>query len=188
MQELFISLAFNMLLIVMLALAMPFFIWGLKIFWGKLRYKSNASFLWIRSRKNNFTLPYVFDNSKESAKIKIGREVLTFPIKRDDVSKLTFIGMPLFIRDIEDATNEIGLVYRTKDGGYAVVKEPDYIHSDEMEIILNNQKLMSTVKTLLDNYQFLFMIVIGLLIAVLFNVYVSWELLSFINGFEFRGI
>jgi len=184
MSEFYVSMLFSSILGIIIAIAFPYVKWGISIFFGKLRFKSNASLMMLRSRKNNFGLPYIFDNSKDSMKVKLGREVLTFPIKRDDKPACTLIGLPLFIRDIEDASHEIGLYYLNGDGEQTIVKTADFIGSEEMEIILNNQKLMSTVRTLLDNYKILFMIVIGLLIAVLFNVYVSWEMLSFINGLD----
>jgi hypothetical protein len=190
MNGILTSLALNVILITIFVLAIPYIKFGFAVLFGKLRWKSNTAVMFIRSRANNFPMPYIFDNSKESFKKKLGGQVLTFPILKDEKPALTFLGMPAYFRDIEDSSNDLGLIYADPENPEAlrIIKHPNYIRSEEIEIILNNQKLMSTVKTLLDNYQVLFMMVIGLLIAVLFNVYVSWELLSFINNFDFGGI
>lgn len=171
------------ILFVVLVITMTYVKWGFKVLTAKLRWKSSASFMLIRGRSNNFNLPFVFNNDTDQYKIKLGNDVLTFPINRQEKAPLTLLGMPLYIRDINDCSNDLGLIYYDPQNPdtYSIKKAPGYIAPEEQEIILNNYKLSSNFKSFMDKYQTLLYIVIGLLIATAFNLYVSWEVLQFIN-------
>lgn len=185
----------NMLVIIVLLMTIfiltaKYIVWGFKILLGKIRYKEETAFLLLRGKNNNFGLPHVINQAQEAIVIKISGKKLTFPIIRKDKPEVTLLGMPLYIRDIEDASHDIGLVYSTpapteddqNKVSVSFVKSPYYIGSEEHQIVIDNAKLNNTVKTLLDNYQIVFYIVVGLIIVSLFNAYASWEIISFINN------
>ena len=173
-------------------LTAKYIVWGFKILLGKIKYKEETAFLLLRGKNNNFGLPYVINQAQEAIVLKISGKKLTFPIVRKDKPEVTLLGMPLYIRDIEDASHDIGLVYSTSVpdeneptklvNKVSFVKSPYYIGSEEHQIVIDNAKLNNTVKTLLDNYQIVFYIVVGLIIVSLFNAYASWEIVSFINN------
>lgn len=181
-------LAIIVILMTIFILTAKYIVWGFKIILGKIRFKEEAGLLLIRGKNNNFGLPLVINQGVEAVVVKISGRKLTFPITRKDKPEVTLLGMPLYIRDIEDASHDIGLVYSTPDPAdekkelLSFVKSPYFIGSEEHQIVIDNAKLNNTVKTLLDNYQIVFYIVVGLIIVSLFNAYASWEIVSFINN------
>lgn len=162
---------------------MPYVKFGLKVLFARFKWRSSASLMLIKGRANNFNLPYVFNNDLVAFKVKIGGEIQTFPINKQEKPVLNFLGLNLYIRDIEDASNDLGLVYVNRDDPYdwKMHKRPDFIPPEQHEIILNTAKLTSNIKSFFDKYQNLLYLVIGLCIGVAFNLYVSWELLQFVN-------
>ena len=179
-------LIISFVLMTVIALNMKYIKMGLAYSWAKFRYKENAGVLLLKNKNNNIGVPYFYDTAQEDIKIKIGSQILHFPIIRENEKQLSFLGLPLTIRDIEDAQNELGLVYQDPNDIKKIIpyKYPNFINSNEHQIILNNAKLQA-FKDLFKDSQRNFMILVGIGIALLFILYVNWELLQIINSGAF---
>lgn len=180
-------LVISFLLITIVALNMKYIKIGLSFAWAKFRYKDNTGVCLLKNKNNNFGKIYFYNTSDEDIKIKIGSQILHFPIIRDTSKQLFFWGLPLTIRDIEDAQNELGLVYQDPENPEKINihKYPNFIQSNEHQIILNNAKLQA-FKDLFKDNQRNFMLLVGIGIALLFILYVNWEMLQIINSGVFE--
>lgn len=156
-------------------------IFGLKMFIARIRFGSNLAALFIRGKSNNMGLPYLIDNSKETAKISISGIKRTYPLSRGDGSDMRWMGMPMYIYDSEDMQNDMAIVYK-KDGAYTIVKDGNFIPSETCDVVVQNELLVSEYNKLDAKYKTVYLIVLGILIVCAFNAYTSFELLNYINN------
>jgi len=163
-------------------LSMKYFLFGIKFFFAKSKYKQNLAAVFVRSRNGSLGLPYLVDDSKSTASLKIGGKKKDYPLTRKSKQELRWFDLPMYIYDSEDMQNELGLVYKNEAGQYVVKKDPNFVGSETLQTIIDNELLASEFNKLDARYKTVYMIVLGILIACAFNAYAAFEMLNYINA------
>jgi len=163
-------------------LTMKYVLFGLKFFIAKIKHKENLAALFVRSRNNSLGLPFLVNDSKDSVTLKIAGKMRDYPLLRKDGSDMKWFNLPMYIFDAEDMQNELGFSYKTPEGKIVNKKEPQFIGSESIQVIVDNELLTGEFTKLQAMYKKVFLIVAVMGCAVAFNAYTSFELLNYINN------
>ena len=180
---LFLIAAFLLMIVATVVIfTLKYVIFGLKFFIAKSRHKQNLAAIFIRSRNNSLGLPYLVNDADEKVTIKVGGKVRNYPLLRKEGDNMRWFDLPMYIFDAEDLQNELGFYYTDDKGNAVVRKSANFIGSESIQVIVDNELLTSEFTKLMSVYKTVYYIVLGLGIAVAFNAYVAFETLNYINN------
>lgn len=171
-----------MILGTVFVLTMKYVLFGLKFFIAKSKHKENLAALFIRSRNNSLGLPYLVNDSKPTVTLKIGGKARDYPLTRKDGNDMRWFNLPMYIFDAEDMQNELGFYYKTPEGKIVPRKDANYIDSESIQVIVDNELLTGEFTKLQAMYKTVFLIVAAMGAAVAFNAYAAFEMLNYINN------
>jgi len=157
-------------------------LFGLKFLLAKKKYGQDLCAVFIRSKNNTLGLPYFANSSQSKLTLKVGGRLRDYLLRRKDGADMRWFGLPMYIFDAEDLQNELGFYYTDDKGNAVVRKAADYASSEEIQVVLDNELLTSEFTKLMAMYRTVYLIVLGLGIAVAFNAYVAFETLNYINN------
>ena len=103
------SVYITFMLVIAIAMAWPFFIFGIKLKIAKMKYKGNTGLLMIRSKSNNFSLPIPIDISEDQVEFKKGGIKRPFVFNREQLSGTRYLNLPFNIVDEDDTKTNIGI-------------------------------------------------------------------------------
>lgn len=183
-------------LMLILLLAFPYVVGGLRVVLGKIKYKQNAGLIFLQSQANNFSFPYVCDTRSKTFDIKIEKEEYKFPLSRDLFQDNgTFFGMPYAMFPVEDCKNAIGLYYQESDENgeplyytnadgvpiiprLSKVKTGVSLRPNLIKAIVGDMALTEALAKLFKDNQLAFYLIIGNILVSAVSVYFLYDLTS----------
>ena len=171
---------------------------GVKLFFHKMRHKSNSGLLFLVNKAGNFGIPKLVDLSQETYTEKKGGLSKDWPISREQLQKGTFWGKPFIMYNVDDVKTNIGIYYQKcdkegkplfhpyedKKGNKKIVPTlsplaPSVSLSPSwLDALVGDKALTQALKQLFNKHRTLIYILGGIGIAVAFSAYVSYELTS----------
>ena len=187
------------ILALIIALAGPYVIMGIKIKIGKLKYKENAGILLRINKAGNIGRPIVIDLRSTKVTIKEGGDKKDYPYSRDQIQKGTFFSMPFIILDVDDVKTSVGIYHHQTDengdGKYIAIKNDkgEIIETQPVlselkpsitlpptffQALVGDTALTMALKDLLSGNKQLFYVLLGVAFAAAAGAYFGYELYS----------
>ena len=187
-------LGISTLLVVLFVFAGPFAFFGIKLFIKRRTLGDNIGLIFFNNKSNNLRIPKIIDLRKETFTLKINKEKRDYPINREAMQGSRFFGCPFCIFNEDDVKTTLGfyyqhcdekgepLFYKSQDGTtipvLSPVKPSVSLSPSFLDVLVNDRALTQALKELFSNNKKVFMLLIGIGLAIAFNAYVSYELLS----------
>lgn len=169
---------------------------GIKVFFHKLKHKSNSGLLFLVNKAGNFGIPKLIDLSQETYTEKKSGLSKDWPINREQLKKGTFWGRPFIMYNVDDVKTNIGIYYHKcdKEGNPLFISDSNgkttnipslsplapsvSLSPSWLDALVGDKALTQALKQLFNKHRTLIYILGGIGIAVAFSTYVSYELTS----------
>jgi hypothetical protein len=187
------------ILAIMIALAGPYLIMGIKIKIGKMKYKDNAGILLRVNKAGNIGKPVIIDLRATKVTIKEGGDKKDYPYSKTQIQQGTFFGMPYIILDVDDVKTSVGIYHHQCDTegnpmyleianekGEVVEKQPVLsslkpsvtLPPTFFQALVGDTALTMALKDLLSGNKQLFYVLLGVAFAAAAGAYFGYELYS----------
>jgi len=164
---------------------------GMNIMIKKFTKKGNIGLLLIRSKANNFNIPFVIDLGTKEHQCKIGGKNHIYPIERKQFEKAgRLFGLPYAMFNDDDCKTSLGLVYHVSDAKgvplyhdeaeqepkYSEVKNSVSLSGGFLQALVDEKVFSDGMKAFLDKNQMVIYLCIGAIAAGGAGAYFGYEL------------
>lgn len=166
---------------------------GMSIMWQKFKNKGNIGLMFLRSKANNFTVPYVVNLGEKEHQVKIGKKKHLYPIEREAYGKQgLFFGIPYVFYNDEDCKTSLGLVYHVADDDgvpqyhdgdvtkpiYSEIKNAVTLSGAFLQALVDEKVFSDALKEFMDKNQMLLYLCMGAIAAGGISAYFGYEMFS----------
>jgi hypothetical protein len=169
--------------ILAIALSGKWFMFGLKMFMAKLKYKNNAGLMFIKNKGGDFGIPKIINLIEEQYEEGKKDNKKVYPYNADQIAGFKMFSMPSVFFDDEDAKCSVGMVevyQQSNDNGEPVeqvipIKPSVSLRPAALKALIDSKALTQAIGELFKQNKTLLMVLVGLGIGIAITAYFSYE-------------